>query len=515
MRRLLLAVVVCLVPVLAPLVAAEAETPGAAEVIEKVGARRGICVVLGDKDGKLAVDLARRGELTVFVQLPDAAAVAAARRAADAAGFYGKRIFVDEGSGARVHLADNVADVLVVAGGAAETAKEEVLRVLRPGGTALVGGEEYTKPLPEGTDDWSHHYRGPDNNPQSTDRLARAPYLTQFIVEPRYGPCPQACVASGGRVFMAFGHVAWHEREEPWLNTLVALNGYNGAALWKRALPAGIMVDRGTIVATPTTLYLADHESCKLMDAATGKVTGQIAPPAELTGGTFWKWIALSDGVLYALVGKPDPMDPTTRWRRRHHGWPWGGISKGYNEPEYRWGFARTLLAIDPKTRKVLWHYQTDPPIDSRALCMSNGRIYLCSFGSYLACLDAKSGKEIWRKAGDEAAALFKKVGPFSKGHGYRTGWKSTIYLRCSDKALYFSGPQVHNLTAVAAENGSYLWSRKAQINMHVVIRDDGLYSIGGQGTRGQTHKLDPMTGEVLAKYEVSRRACTRVPRSR
>jgi len=93
MRRLLLAVVVCLVPVLAPLVAAEAETPGAAEVIEKVGARRGICVVLGDKDGKLAVDLARRGELTVFVQLPDAAAVAAARRAADAAGFYGKRIF--------------------------------------------------------------------------------------------------------------------------------------------------------------------------------------------------------------------------------------------------------------------------------------------------------------------------------------------------------------------------------------------------------------------------------------
>ena len=109
-----------------------------------------------------------------------------------------------------------MADAVVVLDGKPGVPKAEILRVLRPEGKALVGGEVWTKPFPEGVDDWSHHYHGPDNNPQSRDQLARAPYLTQFIAEPRYAPAPQAAVASAGRLFMAFGHVAWHEREEPW-----------------------------------------------------------------------------------------------------------------------------------------------------------------------------------------------------------------------------------------------------------------------------------------------------------
>ncbi|MGB2823769.1 MAG: PQQ-binding-like beta-propeller repeat protein, partial [Phycisphaerae bacterium] len=384
---------------------------------------------------------------------------------------------------------------------------------LRPGGKALLGDEEIVKPAARGADDWSHHYHGPDNNPQSGDKLARAPYLTQFVAEPRYGPAPQAAVAAGGRVFMAFGHVAWHEREEPWMDTLVALNGYNGTHLWKRAVPKGIMVDRATMVATPTTLYLGDANSCKLLDAATGEAIGEITAPSGLVGGSFWKWMALEDGVLYALVGKDEDPDAQARWRRRQHGWPWGGISNGYNAPKYAWGFAATLLAIDPKTNKVLWHHkETAAPMDSRATCMKAGRLFVTSFGKYIACLDAKTGKEIWRKTPDDDSQLFTAIGEFSPGHGYRTGWKSTVYLRCTDKALYFMGPQLRSLTAASAEDGRLLWSLplESKVNVHLVIRPEGLYTIGGQKTEGETRKLDPMTGEVLATYQVSRRACTR-----
>ena len=63
---------------------------------------------------------------------------------------------------------------------------------------------------------------------------------------------------------MAFGHVAWKERAEPWLDTLVAVNGFNGTMLWKRKLTSGIMVDRSTMIATPTTLYLADELFIKI-----------------------------------------------------------------------------------------------------------------------------------------------------------------------------------------------------------------------------------------------------------
>ena len=478
-------------------------------VLGRLGVTKGICVVLGDRGCELALGLARESQLTVYVQLGKAEDVRAACEAADAAGLYGTRIYVAKGSPSRIGLADNYADAVVTLGGLTPS-KAEVLRVLRPGGKALVGNAELTKPFPEGMDDWSHNYHGPDNNTQSRDRLARAPYLTQFIVEPRYGPAPQNTVASGGRVFMAFGNVAWHPREEPWLDTLVALNGFNGTMLWKRKLPSGIMVDRSTMIATPKTLYLADDESCKLLDPETGEVRDEIVAPTNLAGGTFWKWMALDGGVLYALVGQAEPPDKVKRWKRRGHGWPWGGISDGYNAKKYPWGFASTLFAIDPKTKKVLWHHTEAQPIDSRCICMKNGRIYLGAYGSTLACLDSRNGREVWRRTAATHPDLFKAMGAFNHGHGYRSGWKSSAYLRCSDKALYFCGPQVYNVSAVSADDGHHLWTYPAKINPHVVIRGDGLYIIGAQGIKSDTKKLDQMTGQVLANYGMPRRACTR-----
>ena len=181
------------------------------EVLSRLGVKKGICVVLGDPRCELALGLAKSSKLTLYVQVPEADDRQAACRAADAAGLYGTRIYVGSGDPTRIHLADNLADAVVAAGDPAGMPRAEVLRVLRPGAKALLAQEVLTKPFPDGTDDWTHHYHGPDNNPQTNDRLAIAPYLTQFIAEPRYAPAPQNVVASGGRIFMAFGHVAWKE----------------------------------------------------------------------------------------------------------------------------------------------------------------------------------------------------------------------------------------------------------------------------------------------------------------
>jgi len=500
------------------------------EALGQLGVTQGICVVLGDPRCELALELAEGSELILYVQVRGANDRQAACRAADAAGLYGTRIYVSGGRSARIDLADNLADAVVAAGDPEGISRADVLRVLRPGGKALLGREVLTKPFPTGTDDWSHHYHGPDNNPQTEDRLALAPYLTQFIAEPRYAPAPQNAVASAGRVFMAFGHVAWKQRAEPWLDTLVAVNGFNGTMLWKRQLTSGIMVDRNTMIATPTALYLGDVESCKVLDPATGKLVDEITVPADLTGGTFWKWMALEDGVLYALVGEQETLDRVARWRRTQGGWPWQAISDGYNAKDpptwdtnawkrtesfdakdHAWGFSRTLLAIDPKTKQVLWHHQEQQPLDSRSLCMKNGRFYFCRFSEYLVCLDAKSGEEIWRKTSENDPKLFAAIGPYCPYEHARTGWRSTVFLRCSDQALYFAGPQVFDVTAVSADDGRHLWTYRAQRNPHVLIRDDGLYIVGAGGLNGDTHKLNPLTGEILASYTISRAGCTRV----
>ena len=141
------------------------------------------------------------------------------------------------------------------------------------------------KPFAKGIDDCSHPYHGPDNNPQSGDQIALAPYLTQFLAEPHYAPIPQFTVASAGRVLRTMGHIAFKPREEPLLNTLVAYNGYNGTKLWKRDLVPGNMVHRNTMIATPSILYLGDNKSCKLIDAATGELKDEIIPPEDFAGG--------------------------------------------------------------------------------------------------------------------------------------------------------------------------------------------------------------------------------------
>ena len=490
-------------------------------ILEQIGVTRGICVVLGDANGELAVKLARETELLVYVQSPRARQLEVIRKAVDEAGFYGTRIFVDKGPFENLGLVDSVADVVVALGGMKRLSEAEILRVLRPGGKALLGRKVLIKPQPSGVDDWSHPYHGPDNNPQSNDTVIKAPYLTQFLAEPRYAPVPQVAVASGGRMFKAFGHVAFKKREEPFLNKLVAFNGYNGTMLWQRDLAEGVMIHRNAIIATPDVLYVGDDKSCKVIEAATGELLDKIAPPTDVAGGTFWKWMGMEDGILYALIGRQEQKDPTMRWEREAHGWPWNPISRGFNQPDkikdaeeaysaHPWGFGRNVLAIDPKTKKVLWNHRESEPVDGRAMCMKNGRIYIFRFGSYLSCLDAKTGDVIWRRTLENAPDLFEALGDYSNRQGASWNWRTTCYLKCSDDALYFAGPQVGKLLAVSAKDGKVLWSDPYN-NFQLIIRDNDLYAISGQNDlNSPSKKFDPLTGEVLALFDTGRRACTR-----
>ncbi len=478
-------------------------------ILNRIGVTRGICVLLGDRGGELAIRLAQESDLLIYLQSTSLEDLKIIRHKVDSAGFYGKRIYVGKGPLSELHLADNLADAIIEVGEETGISESEVIRVLCPGGIALMNGKEYVKPFPEGTDDWSHPYHGPDNNPQSNDMAACAPYLTQFLAEPYYAPLTQVAVASHGRVFKAFGNIAFHVREEALLNTLVAFNGYNGTMLWKRGLTPGVMIHRNTMIATPEVLYVGDDKSCKLIDAASGRLIDEIIPPEKLAGGTFWKWMALENGILYALIGEQEQKDPVIRQRREAHGWPWDPLSKGFNQPENPWGFGHNLLAINPKTKKVIWSHREDESIDSRALCMKNGRIYIFKSGTFLACLDAKSGKDIWRNTPENAPVLFTALGAYLHRQDWRTNWRTTAYLKCSDEALYFAGPTIGKLLAVSAEDGRVLWEDPYD-NFQLIIRQDGLYGISGQIDEHKSKKFDLLTGEVLAEFTTERRACAR-----
>ena len=479
------------------------------DLLRRLGVRQGIAVVLGEADCRTAFALATESELLVYVQLPDAADVANARRTADGLGLLGRRLYIDQGPASRLHLADNLVDAVVVVGDARGASDAEWLRVLRPLGKAVIGDRELSKPVPAGIDTWSHPYHGPDNNPASKDQVAKGPYLTQFLSDPRYAPLPQAAVAAGGRVFKLFGHIAFKEREEPWLNTLAAFNGYNGTFLWRREIPSGINVHRNTFVATSDTLYYADDKSCKVFDAATGNLRDEIVPDVALTGGTFWKWMALEDGLLYATVGEAEQRDPIIRMKSDRHGWPWDPLSPAFNQPENPWGFGRTLVAIDPETKSIRWRHQETEAFDGRATCIRSGRVFVFRHGSYLTCLDSKTGRTIWRKTPQNAPELFEALGPELPRQDWRTNWRTTAYTRAGDDALYFSGPTIHRLLAVSTQDGRLMWSHPYN-NYQLVLQGDALWALSGQIDSQPSRKFDPVTGKVLQELSLARRACAR-----
>ena len=114
------------------------------QLLERTNTTRGICVVVGDASGELAIELAVDSQLLIYTQLPSAEHVSRVRLAARAAGLDATRLQVDQGDPGHLHLADNVADALIAVGETGPLSEAEMTRVVRPGGLVIV--LEFTTP---------------------------------------------------------------------------------------------------------------------------------------------------------------------------------------------------------------------------------------------------------------------------------------------------------------------------------------------------------------------------------
>jgi len=490
-----------------------AETSVAA-VRARIGVDRGIAVVAGlpvEGGAKWLVELANASDLTILFQSADESAVAAVRALADAAGLLGTRVFAGRGASDVIDTADNLVDAVVIAPSAQGVPRSEVLRALHPGGRAVALADDsgddsgdFVKPAAEGVDFWSHPFHAPDNNPQSLDRTARAPYRTQFLAAPLFSPMPEVTVAAGGRVFKAFGHIAHKANQNAMLETLLCINAYNGVEIWRRPLSAGFMIHRNTMVATPDALWIGDDKACHVIDARTGVERAQIVVPAELADGPVWKWMGLAGGTLYALVGAQEvnvDRQPSKTPGLGH--WPWGmWEGHDYKDPRTSFGSGRTLVAIDATTHEVRWSHREEEYVDSRGVAMVDGKIFFYSPEKHLTCVRAADGEVVWRNADHE---LLAAIGTNGRAQHYVTGYATTTYVKCDAERIYFAGPQRERMVVASTEDGRLLWQRPHG-NLQLVLRDEGVWAAGPQET-GTI--LEYATGSPISELP-ARRACTR-----
>ena len=518
----------------------------AARIVESSGIDRGTCALLSISDGSLATALASFDGFFVHGWDDDAVAVSASREAADAAGLYGKSILLERGSPGSLPYADNSVDLVlhpqIDRAQLAELSVGEIERVLRPGGRVLLGGlvgqrptldagdltrwlaagnltqvavtdgasdalwAVFEKSRPENFGDWSHWEHGPDNNPVADDHAIKAPYMTQWLGQPYFIAMPAITVAAGGRIFIATGHIAHHEREEGWLNTLMARNGHNGTVLWKRKLPDGYLVHRSAFIASAETLYMIDTDGvgCLMIDAATGNERGRLESP--LLSGP-WRWMALHEGKLYALVGgKQDPAETTIVRSQQAH-WSWGELSKGYYGDRVPWGFGRTVVAYDPAERKIIWRHTEDADIDSRGIAIGDDKLVVYCPDKHVLALDVNTGKPAWTNADPEIRELIEEKG---RGLSSTPGFRTMNMCLATPDALIFQGQTRQNVVSLSTRNGYMLWQKKKTTNNPNAIYVDGNVLLG-IGENGNTLAVEPVSGEVVKDLKFSKRACARL----
>ncbi len=436
--------------------------------------QKGIAVIVDDVNLKKTLELIDKTGLTLYLQFSNEKNADAARESVFKKKILGKRVFINCDKNSMISLADNLADVVFV--NENDGKYPDALRVVRPGGTVIYKNKTIIKPVPEGIDEWSHPYHSPGNNPLSSDKKAVAPFMTQFIANPKTTPVDAVTVASGGKLFKIFGNKSWHKIHNPMLNTLICLNNYNGTELWRRKISEGFMIHRNTMIATPENLLLADDESCKIIDAETGEILKEIVAQTNICDGKTWKWMAKDNGILYALIGGKEHKETIKSEHDDYGGWPWG-VWKGYdfNNPEKNYMFGRTLCAFNIKTGKLLWYKKENDYIDGRAICMNQSYIFYYVFGKKMVAVNKTSGKNIWAKSDKKT---LEAIGDDYMAQAAAQGFATYTYLKCNDKYLVFSGPQRPYLLTMSTGNGDILWKRKNG-NYHVILNDNILYALG------------------------------------
>ena len=484
-----LAVCCCLVLGLSTWCRADDSDEVARSILAKAGIRVGVCEMPRVGDGTLAAALARQGIAQVHGLAGDAKSAEAARKAAAECGVLGCQVVVETGTPSAIPLGDWVADLLVVADATDANLNEippaEVRRVVAPyRGVVVIGNPGPRKnglgkkaltawagetgaevqveedgtglwavirmPPLEGGDDWGHHAHAADGNLLSEDKVfGSAPFELQWTGGPYYGGHWDMHVVCAGRMFTAQSSVFQHPRGLPY--ELVTRSAYNGQVLWRRPIAQDFGESASLVVATPERLFLKDGGGVLVLDPETGTEIRRIATTSDATQECLW--LLVSDGVLLTLMG------PVQKYSAEADDYSNNPPKRRAQDEVNELYVGRELTAWDAATGAQLWRF-TEEQIDPPKLAAAHGRAYLYAKRLYAACLDLKSGKEIWKTA----APIAEPKGPgMGWIDGHATVKNMSIHRQGSvvTKDVYMISYLPHRqCQAFSATDGRLLWDR-------------------------------------------------------
>lgn len=390
----------------------------ARQILKATGVAGGLIVHLGCGDGRETADMLLGSSYLVHGLDTSADNVAKARAYLRSSNLYGS-VSVAQYDGKMLPYGDNMVN-LIVADTLGDVPAEEAMRALAPLGVMVVGGKKTVKPWPENIDDWPQYLNKADNNAVARDSVAGPPRLIQWVDHPVWCrshmaiPTVASLVSGNGRLFTIEDAAPPDNPFLPAAFRIVARDAFNGKKLWTREITRWESVtmyikcqpvqQQRRMAVVGNTLYctLELEGPLSALDAATGevlKVYENTSPTQEVAYDRGILFLNVGDRFassaynIVKLKGKPfvegaDPSQP-------FYG---GGFKEGYApEIEDKENPKSAILAIDPKTGKLLWAVRDIGNYTGGSLAVKGDyAVYQAAGG--LFCVNAKTGKSIWAK---------------------------------------------------------------------------------------------------------------------
>ena len=344
-------------------------------LLKRLARKAGYCVDFGCGDGRLALELAKRTELTIFAIDDDPTNVAAARKLLNAAGYYGTRVTVHRRDLTATTYPKYFANLIVsgrsVTGADITAGNDEIARLQRPyGGIVCLGAlgsmNVKTRGALADAGQWTHQYSNPANTCSSTDTI-KGPLSVLWFCDvalemPQRHGRGHAPLFHQGRLFVEG------------LDALRAVDAYNGRTLWEYALPGvqrahdadHLMGTAGTgsnFCAAGNSVFVRQDDHCLQLDAAAGEVIKRYDAPQSPDGKkSKWGYIACEDGILFGSLLNEEHLV--------QHSWKPADMSQLFTE-------SKALFAFDVDSGEKLWQYDARKSIRNNAIAIGDGQVFL------------------------------------------------------------------------------------------------------------------------------------------
>jgi outer membrane protein assembly factor BamB len=470
------------------------------QILRALGRDRGFCLVLDNQEGRLAEELAKRSQLTIYAVGSSADAVQRSRQRLLDAGLYGHRVTVHHLDSKKLPYSNYFADLIVSETQVATGDLPEfssLARHLKPAGGKVIllmtpSAQELDRPesqdrlaaqrwleslqlhdeshisqsanmlvlergaLP-GAGSWTHLYGTPANTAIGNETRVKSELGVLWYGDPGPGDMVNrhegavGPLAAGGRLFV--------QGE----NSISAYDAYNGTFLWRyeneEAIRTGVFQNQnpGNLAITEDRLFHFVRHECYELDAASGEVLRiHLLPPEKSDGNYQWGYLAVSEGMLLGTATLRAEIEE--RQRRR------GRVTEDATDQ---------LFAIELSSGLHAWQYQ-GTSISHHTLAVGPGRVYFVD-----SSLTSQQREELLAQDKSQLALLTGAERELAEERAKRADIRRTVALDLfSGKELWAQPVDVTDCSDIGIGGGRL-----------TLMYHDGTLLLGGANANGHYWK--------------------------